>query len=104
MVSAKCGTASIDALPIFWCESNQPIMSCQRWASKSSPNDEDHGNNHMMIMITVTGKGVIKGYLYWRMIISYSKKELRCFISFCMIVERIVVVADIWRGGGGMPG
>ena len=38
------------------------------------------------------------------MIISYSKKELCCFISFCMIVERIVVVADIWRGGGGMPG
>ena len=34
------------------------------------------------------------------MIISYSKKELRCFISFCMIVERIVVVADIWRGEG----
>ena len=40
MVLAKCGSAASSALATFGSDSNQPIMTCQRRASESSPSDE----------------------------------------------------------------
>ena len=58
MALAKCGTAATSALPSFWCASNQPIMTCQRRASKSSTSDEDLADCHMTMMIVIlSGNG-----------------------------------------------
>ena len=90
MALAKCGTAATSGLPTFWSESNQPIMTCQRRASKSSPGDEDLGDCHMTMMIVIIVRGRVQNsYLFLlepkgcSAYIIYQHIILYHFFTFC---------------------
>ena len=106
MALAKCGTAATSALPTFWSESNQPIMTCQRRASKSSPSDEDLGDCHMVMFLIIVGRRVQNSYLLVGLFYLCQKNVQRIYfisILFCTISFNFILYPRIHNASTHLP-